>query len=121
MIKNPSLGSAPAAFAAFGPYCSDTPDYDGIREILQGSVPFNNHAGLLILETAPTRGVVEVPDSPHLLNGARTVHAGALFLASDMAGSAAFLGALAPVLDTIENDGQLMRVSIRSTTAPEVC
>jgi acyl-coenzyme A thioesterase PaaI-like protein len=97
-----SSTSSAAAFAEFAPYATDKPDYAGIRATLQTLVPFNNLVGLQVVEVSADRGVVTIPDRGDLLNTAGTVHAGALFLAADLAGAAAFLGALAPRLALLD-------------------
>ncbi|HVW40143.1 MAG TPA: PaaI family thioesterase [Amycolatopsis sp.] len=78
------------------------PDYDKIREISENLVPFGKHAGIEITEVGPDRAVAEIPAEPHLLNHLGTVHAGALFLAADIAGAAAFVGAAATGLSTVD-------------------
>jgi len=87
--------------AAFGHIDPADPDYDEIRRVCTTLVPFGNHAGVRVTEIGPERAVVEVPDAEHLTNHMGTVHAGALFLAADIAGAAAFLGAAATRLHTI--------------------
>lgn len=82
-------------FAALHQFAGDRPDYAGLRGVLQSTVPFNNFVGLTILETGPTIGRVEIPFRSELTNAVGTLHAGVLFLAADMAGSAAFLGSAA--------------------------
>ncbi len=78
------------------------PDYERLRAIADALVPFGNHAGIAITEIGPDRAVAEIPDLPHLTNQMATVHAGALFLAADIAGAAAVVGAAAPVLSRID-------------------
>jgi acyl-coenzyme A thioesterase PaaI-like protein len=78
------------------------PDYEKIREIADSLVPFGNHAGVRITEVGPERAVAELPDLPHLTNHLATVHAGAQFLAGDIAGAAAFIGAVAPKLSAVD-------------------
>lgn len=80
----------------------DKPDYDKIREISDNLVPFGKHSGIEITEVGPDRAVAEIPAEPHLLNHLGTVHAGALFLAADIAGAAAFVGAAARKLSTVD-------------------
>ena len=85
-----------AGFAdAFRDIDASQPDYDRIRDIAAGLVPFGSHAGVQVTELGPEQAVVEIPDEPHLRNHLATVHAGALFLAADIAGAAAFVGATA--------------------------
>ena len=86
------------AFADIDP---NQPDYERMREIAASLVPFGNHAGVRVTELGPEEAVVEIPDEPHLRNHLDTVHAGALFLAADIAGAAAFLGAAAPRLRSL--------------------
>ncbi len=88
--------------AAFGAIDPASPDYDEIRRIATTLVPFGNHANVRVTEIGPERAVVEIPDEPHLTNHMDTVHAGALFLAADIAGAAAFLGAVATRLHAIQ-------------------
>ncbi|MFJ8815239.1 PaaI family thioesterase [Amycolatopsis thermoflava] len=94
-----SLGGFAEAFAGAG---GPGPDYDKIREIADGLVPFGNHAGIEITEVGPDGAVAEIPAEDHLLNHLGTVHAGALFLAADIAGASAFVGAIAPRLSEVD-------------------
>ncbi|WP_210718322.1 PaaI family thioesterase [Amycolatopsis acididurans] len=77
-------------------------DYEKLREISDDLVPFGKHAGIEITEVGPDRAVAEIPGKPHQANHLGTVHAGALFLAADIAGAAAFVGAAAPVLSNVD-------------------
>lgn len=86
---------------AFGDIDPNQPDYERMREIAASLVPFGNHAGVRVTALGPEEAVVEIPDEPHLRNHVDTVHAGALFLAADIAGAAAFLGAAAPKLRSL--------------------
>ncbi|HVV12560.1 DUF4442 domain-containing protein [Amycolatopsis sp.] len=88
--------------AAFAAAVTGAPDYGKLREISSTLVPFGNHAGIEITEIAPERAVAEIPDEPHLRNHLNTVHAGAQFLAADIAGACAFVGAVAPRLSTVD-------------------
>jgi acyl-coenzyme A thioesterase PaaI-like protein len=87
-----------AVFAAVDP---DNPNYALLQRIVSNLVPFGTHAGVQVTELGPDRAVVEVPDEPHVLNHLSTVHAGALFLAADVAGACAFVGALASRLSAV--------------------
>lgn len=66
-----------------------------IREALVSAVPFNALLGIEVLEVRPGRGVVRLPDAERLQNHVGSQHAGALFLAGEAAGGAAFVGAFA--------------------------
>lgn len=87
-----------AVFAAIDP---DNPDYTLLQRIVSKLIPFGTHAGVTVAELGPRRAVAEIPDEPHLGNHLRTVHAGALFLAADVAGACAFVGAMATRLSAI--------------------
>lgn len=78
------------------------PDFERLRAVADEIVPFGNHAGVAVTEIGRDRAVVEIPDRPHLTNHMTTVHAGALFLAADIAGACAFVGAAAEVLSRID-------------------
>ena len=92
-----------AGFAAvFGDVDPAAPDYEQLRATAEAMVPFSRHSGLLITEVGPERAVVEIPAEPHLTNHMSTVHAGALFLAADIAGAAAFVGAAATRLAVVQ-------------------
>ncbi|MBW0117347.1 PaaI family thioesterase [Pseudonocardia abyssalis] len=97
-IPLPSGFAQPFADAVTG----DAPDFEGLRAVADALVPFGNHAGITITEIGPDRAVAEIPDQPHLTNHMATVHAGALFLAADIAGASAFVGAAADVLSRID-------------------
>ncbi len=89
-------------FSRFAEHGGAEPDYERIREIADAMVPFGTFAGVRIVEASRERGVVEVPDRENLTNHMGTVHAGALFLAADIAGAAAFVGAMAPRVAQVE-------------------
>lgn len=76
-------------------------DYEHLRTVSDGMVPFGNQVGTTITELGPERAVVEIPAVASVTNHMGTVHAGALFTAADIAGAAAFVGAAATRLDTI--------------------
>ncbi|HJQ48327.1 MAG TPA: YiiD C-terminal domain-containing protein [Amycolatopsis sp.] len=93
---------APAGFGAvFAAVDPDNPDYALLQRIVSNLVPFGTHSGVQVTELGPNNAVVEIPDEPHILNHLRTVHAGALFLAADIAGACAFVGAIASRLSVV--------------------
>ncbi|WP_420497295.1 YiiD C-terminal domain-containing protein [Parafrankia sp. FMc2] len=96
---------AAGPFAIFDQATADTsaPDFDRIREIANAIVPFRRFVGIDITEIDAERSVVEIPDRADLTNQLGTVHAGALFLAADLAGAAAVAGALAARLSRFES------------------
>jgi len=71
------------------------PDFDAMREALQGAIPFNGHIGLEVVEVADGRGVVKLPDDGKLHNHVGSQHAAGLFAAGEAASGAAFMGAFA--------------------------
>ena len=71
------------------------PDFDAMREALQGAIPFNKHVGLEVAEVGDGRGVVTLPDEGKLHNHVGSQHAAGLFAAGEAASGAAFLGAFA--------------------------
>ncbi len=71
------------------------PDFDALREALQGAIPFNTHVGLEVAEVADGRGVVRLPDDKKLHNHVGSQHAAGLFAAGEAASGAAFMGAFA--------------------------
>jgi len=70
-------------------------DFEAIRAGLQSAIPYNTHLGLEIVEIAPARGVVRLPDTETLRNHVGSQHAGALFSLGEAASGAAFVGAFA--------------------------
>lgn len=96
-----TIATGPGFADAFREIDPNQPDYNRIRDIAATLVPFGNHAGVRVTELGPDEAVVEIPDEPHLRNHQNTVHAGALFLAADIAGAAAFLGAAAAKLPSV--------------------
>ena len=76
-------------------------DFETLRGALADAIPFNVHVGLEVVEIAPGRGVVVLPDADHLNNDVGSQHAGALFSAAEAASGAAFLGAFADRLTDI--------------------
>ncbi|MFR9769892.1 YiiD C-terminal domain-containing protein [Nocardia sp. SC052] len=92
-----------AGFAAAYPELDcDAVDYEYLRAVSQEMVPFGRHVGTLITEIGPERAVVEIPAVGSVRNHMGTVHAGALFTAADIGGAAAFVGAAATRLRTVE-------------------
>ncbi|HEX8648814.1 MAG TPA: DUF4442 domain-containing protein [Thermoleophilaceae bacterium] len=77
------------------------PDYDALRDALQGAIPFNTHVGLEVVEIADGRGVVRLPDEDHLHNHVGSQHAAGLFAAGEAASGAAFMGGFADHLGGI--------------------
>jgi acyl-coenzyme A thioesterase PaaI-like protein len=77
------------------------PDFDALRDALQGAIPFNGHLGLEVVEVGDGRGVVRLPDEAHLHNHVGSQHAGGLFAAGEAASGAAFMGAFADHLGGI--------------------
>jgi len=71
-------------------------DLEQLRTVVDTMVPFNNHVGVRVTELTADHGLAELPVRPELMNHFGTVHAGALFLAAEVAGAAAFSGAMAP-------------------------
>jgi acyl-coenzyme A thioesterase PaaI-like protein len=76
-------------------------DYEAIRGGLELAIPFNRHIGLEVVEVAPGRGVVTLPDREELRNHVGSQHAGALFGAGEAASGAAFVGGFAERLGDV--------------------
>ncbi|MBH0776517.1 YiiD C-terminal domain-containing protein [Nocardia bovistercoris] len=77
-------------------------DYEYLRAVSQAMVPFAERVGTVVTEISADRAVVEIPALESVRNHMGTVHAGALFTAADIAGAAAFVGAAATRLYTVE-------------------
>jgi acyl-coenzyme A thioesterase PaaI-like protein len=88
-------------------------DFDAIRAGLQQAVPFNVHLGLDIVEVAPGRGVVRLPDRGELRNHVGSQHAGALFGAGEAASGAAFVGGFVERLGEITPLAQSAEIAYR--------
>lgn len=73
-----------------------TPDYDQIRRTVDALVPFVNLVGVRLIDLGAGSAVAEVPARDSMLNHLGTVHAGALFLAAEVACAGAFSGVIAP-------------------------
>ena len=73
-------------------------DFEAIRGGLEQAVPFSAHLGLRIAEVGPGRGVVVLPDDRSLRNHTGTQHAGALFVAGEVASGVACVGTFADVI-----------------------
>lgn len=71
-------------------------DLERLRTMVDSMVPFNNFVGVRITELTREHAVAELPVRDEVLNHFGTVHAGALFLAAEVAGAGAFSGAMAP-------------------------
>jgi acyl-coenzyme A thioesterase PaaI-like protein len=78
------------------------PDYERMIELAADLVPFGSFTGVRVTELGPDEAVAEIPDEPHLRNHLGTVHAGALFLAADIAGAAAFISASVTKLASLQ-------------------
>lgn len=76
-------------------------DYEALMTGLQAAIPFNNHLGIRYIELGPGRGVVELPEQPHLMNHVGSQHAGGLFSAGEAASGGAFLAAFAELMGSI--------------------
>jgi acyl-coenzyme A thioesterase PaaI-like protein len=76
-------------------------DFEALRAGLAGAIPFNGHLGLELVEVAPGRGVVLLPDRPELHNHVGTQHAAGMFAAGEFASGGAFMGAFAEQLATV--------------------
>ncbi|WP_054813964.1 YiiD C-terminal domain-containing protein [Nocardia arizonensis] len=101
-----------AGFAAAYPKLDcEAVDYEYLRSVSQEMVPFAERVGTVVTEIGPDRAVVEIPALDSVRNHMGTVHAGALFTAADIAGAAAFVGAAATRLNTVE------RLVLRAGTA----
>lgn len=95
-MSNPTvLAPGASAFAAFARPGADLPDFEHIRRLANQVVPFGSFVGVEVTEVDAEHAVVEIPDRPELTNQMGTVHAGAQFLAADIAGACAFVGATA--------------------------
>ena len=70
-------------------------DYEAVRAGLEQAIPFNQYVGLEVVEVGDGRGVVRLPEEPHLANHVGSQHAGALFSAGEAASGGAFVGAFA--------------------------
>jgi acyl-coenzyme A thioesterase PaaI-like protein len=97
--------------AAFGNIDYANPDYEALRSRSDNIVPFGKHVGTTITELNSDHAIVEIGGEASGLNHMGTVHAGAIYTAADIAGAAAFVGAAAKKLYTIE------RLVLKSATA----
>jgi uncharacterized protein (TIGR00369 family) len=70
-------------------------DLARLHQVVDTMVPFNNFVGVRISTLDADGAVAEIPDDPRYLNHLGTVHAGALFLAAEVACAGAFAGAIA--------------------------
>jgi acyl-coenzyme A thioesterase PaaI-like protein len=91
-----------------------------LREALVSAVPFNALLGIEVLEVKPGRGVVRLPDAESLRNHVGTQHAGALFLAGEAAGGAAFVGAFAAEMEHITFLLRAAHISYESLARGEI-
>jgi uncharacterized protein (TIGR00369 family) len=89
-------------FAAYAEFATADPDYAKLIEITNSIVPFANFVGVRVTEMNADHAVAELRAADEMLNHLDTVHAGALFLAADYVGAAAFVGAAAPYLAAVE-------------------
>jgi uncharacterized protein (TIGR00369 family) len=80
----------PSPFAVFAGQ-----DLEHVRRLANQVVPFGAFVGVEVTEVTAEYAVVEIPDRAELTNQMGTVHAGAQFLAADIAGACAFVGATA--------------------------
>jgi acyl-coenzyme A thioesterase PaaI-like protein len=92
----------PAAFGVFAEVGMPIPSFPHILRVANTVVPFGRFVGVTATEVSADRAVVEIPDLANLRNQMGTVHAGALFLAADIACACAFVGAAAPRITEVE-------------------
>jgi uncharacterized protein (TIGR00369 family) len=95
-FTNPLAAVVAAESARLKATGATTIDLEQLRKVVDTMVPFNNHVGVRVTELTPEHGQAELPVREELKNHFGTVHAGALFLAAEVAGAAAFSGAMAP-------------------------
>jgi acyl-coenzyme A thioesterase PaaI-like protein len=95
-------------------------DFEALRAGLAGAIPFNNHLGLVLVEVAPGRGVVKLPDRPELHNHVGTQHAGGLFAAGEFASGAAFLGSFAEQLARVTPLARSAEIDYRKLARGEI-
>lgn len=79
------------------------PDYEQIRRMVDSVVPFNNHVGVRVTEVGFATAVAEVADRAEMRNHLGTVHAGAMFLAAEVACAGAFSGGLAQRIAAVQS------------------
>src|SRR5579871_6622047 len=97
-----SIATGAGMAALFREIDPNKPDYDRMKEIAADLVPFGSFTGVRVTELGPDEAVVEIPDEPHLRNHLGTIHAGALFLAADIAGAAALVSAAVKRLHSLQ-------------------
>jgi uncharacterized protein (TIGR00369 family) len=95
-VNGPASGIAAAQEQLVKLAGAGAPDYEQIRRTVDAIVPFTNLVGVRITELGNASAVAEVPARDDMLNHLGTVHAGALFLAAEVACAGAFSGAVAP-------------------------
>jgi len=76
-------------------------DYEALRAGMAQAIPFNTHVGLEVVELAPGRGVVRLPDRAELRNHVGSQHAGALFAAGEAAAVAALVATFGERLEEL--------------------
>ncbi|ODU07550.1 MAG: hypothetical protein ABS81_00060 [Pseudonocardia sp. SCN 72-86] len=115
---NPLAAVVAAESARLKSTGATTMDLEQLRRVVDGMVPFNNHVGVRVTGLTRDEGVAELPVRKELENHFGTVHAGALFLAAEVAGAAAFSGAFAPRILHLE--GFVLRESRVAFLKPAV-
>lgn len=88
-------GAAQALSAAFA---GGRVDFARLQQVVDSMVPFATFTGVRLTELTREGAVAEIPDDPRYNNHLGTVHAGALFLAAEVACAGAFAGVIAPHL-----------------------
>ncbi|WP_239396620.1 DUF4442 domain-containing protein, partial [Frankia sp. CiP3] len=83
-----ALAAAQATLAKGGN--GGPPNLEQVRTIVDSMVPFCNLVGVRVTELRSDGAVAELPDRENLRNHMGTVHAGALFLAAEVACAGAF-------------------------------
>ncbi|MET0191261.1 MAG: DUF4442 domain-containing protein [Pseudonocardia sediminis] len=99
---NPLASVVAAESARLQAAGADVIDLERLRTVVDTMVPFNNFVGVRITELTREFAVAELRERDELRNHFGTVHAGALFLAAEVAGAGAFSGALAPRILQVE-------------------
>lgn len=80
---------------------SDRESHSPLVELLNTSVPFARHTGVVIADADADSATALLPEAPHLLNHVGSQHAGALFTLGEAASGAAMTAVFADLMGSV--------------------
>ncbi|MFE3170613.1 PaaI family thioesterase [Amycolatopsis sp. NPDC059090] len=76
-------------------------DYEQVRKLVDGAVPFNRHVGVLLTGVGDGWATAELDLNDEVKNHLGTMHGAALYQVAEFAAAIAFVGAFAPFMGQV--------------------